>query len=148
MLCYSRIWVCFTPARNQSKAKFSLPDRGFGPTPMLPSPKHGETHPKDFKYDDLKDEGRSLMKQKSMIALRLALLLLTVVGSGAMPQAPIPQAQAAVPVRTDPQAAGLLHPRHFWPINPHTGEIPTEARPRAGFFVLPGCSQALPALML
>ncbi len=74
---------------------------------MLPSPKHGETHPKDFKYGDLKDEGRSLMKQKSMIALLLAALLLTVVGSGATLKAPIAEAQAAVPVPADPQAADL-----------------------------------------
>lgn len=47
------------------------------------------------------------MKQKSMIALLFALLLLTVVGRGATLKALIPQAQAAVPVPTDPQAAGL-----------------------------------------
>jgi hypothetical protein len=73
---------------------------------MLPSPKHGETHPKHFKYVKLKDEGRFFMKQKSMTALVLALLLLAVVGSGATLKAPIPQAQAAEPTPTDAQAAG------------------------------------------
>jgi len=68
---------------------------------MLPSPKNGETHPKYFKYVKLKDEGRFFMKQKSMTALLLALLLLAVVGSGAT----IPNARAAEPVPTDAQAA-------------------------------------------
>ena len=45
------------------------------------------------------------MKQKSMTALLLALLLLAVVGSGATLKAPISQAQAAEPVPSDAQAA-------------------------------------------